>query len=65
MIDEETMFEVKTDIEMFVEGFDYKYEPFVCDLDLCLVDVGSGSDTRVMAKKVLEWSKKTSGGAVF
>ena len=26
------------------------------ELDLCLIDVGSGSDTRVMVKKVIEWS---------
>jgi hypothetical protein len=31
-----------------------------------LIDVGSGSDTRLMVKQVLEWSKKESlDGKVF
>lgn len=33
--------------------------PFVLssELDLCLLDVNSGSDTRVMVKEVLNWAR--------
>lgn len=30
------------------------------DLDLCLVDIGSGSDTKVMVPKLLTWAERTS-----
>jgi len=34
-------------------------------LDLTLVDVASGSDTRLMVKQVLEWSEKAGDGKPF
>jgi hypothetical protein len=37
--------------DQFVAAFDYKFNLFdASGLDLCLIDVGSGSDTRVMAR---------------
>lgn len=43
----------------FEESFDYKFKPFEMskELDLCLIDVNSGSDTKLMVKQVLEWAK--------
>ena len=35
------------------------------DLELCLIDVSSGSDTRLMVKQVLEWSKAQGNGMPF
>lgn len=29
-------------------------------LDICLIDVSSGSDTRVMVRQVLDWSTKAA-----
>jgi phosphomevalonate kinase len=44
----------------------FTHRPFHIDASLCLIDVGSGSDTRLMVKQVLEWSKKESlDGKVF
>ena len=42
----------------FVQGFDFSLRSLEAqfELDMCLIDVGSGSDTRVMVKKVIEWS---------
>ena len=31
-------------------------------LGICLVDIDSGSDTRVLVKKVMEWEKGNRGG---
>lgn len=58
---------LRADIFEFVRTFDYKLKPFSCSgYELCLVDVGSGSDTKVMARQVLDWSKRTSAtGKVF
>ena len=43
----------------FEESFDFSLKPLstILPLELCLIDVGSGSDTRVMVKKVLAWSE--------
>lgn len=49
-IDKEMLHQVKQLVAQFVDGFDYVYKPFICEYDLCLIDSGSGSDTRVMAK---------------
>jgi phosphomevalonate kinase len=35
------------------------------NLGLCLVDVNSGSDTRVLVKKVLAWDKENSEEGQF
>ena len=40
----------------FVKTFDYKPKPVTGNFDLAVIDVASGSDTRVFVKKVLEWS---------
>eukprot|EP00355_Strombidium_rassoulzadegani_P008793 CAMPEP_0168620644 /NCGR_PEP_ID=MMETSP0449_2-20121227/7256_1 /TAXON_ID=1082188 /ORGANISM="Strombidium rassoulzadegani, Strain ras09" /LENGTH=101 /DNA_ID=CAMNT_0008661681 /DNA_START=827 /DNA_END=1132 /DNA_ORIENTATION=+ len=39
-------------------GFKLKEFSLPDCLGLCLVDVNSGSDTKVLVKKVLEWEKK-------
>lgn len=52
-------------MDEFVDAFDYTYRPYYSNLDLCLIDVGSGSDTKVMAKQVLDWSKSNGGGKTF
>ena len=47
----------------FREGFDYEFRPIdglAKQVELCLIDVGSGSDTRLMVRKVLDWSAKTA-----
>ena len=49
-IDKEIIHQIKQAVDQFVCGFDYVFKPFVCRFDLCLIDSGSGSDTRVMAK---------------
>ena len=38
--------------ESFFDTFDYKYTEFRLNpaLDLCLIDVDSGSDTKIMVK---------------
>ena len=43
----------------FEESFDFSLKPLSTKLplELCLIDVGSGSDTRVMVKQVLAWSE--------
>ena len=52
---------VKNEIEVFVTGFDYSFKEFICrGFDLCLVDVSSGSDTKVMARKIIDWSMNVS-----
>jgi len=46
-----------------VDTFDYKYVPYQLNddpsksFDLCLIDVNSGSDTKLMVKLVLDWAK--------
>ena len=45
----------------FVDGFDYELRPIKSigdKVEMCLIDVGSGSDTRLMVRQVLEWSKR-------
>ena len=46
-------------------GFDYVYEPFQMptDLKLHMVDVNSGSDTKVLVSAVLNWEKQNRGEA--
>lgn len=50
-----------SNFNQFVANFDYEYRPLspslVSKLQLCLIDVGSGSDTRLMVRQVLEWSQ--------
>jgi hypothetical protein len=66
-VDAATCNKLRTEVATFVETFDYELRPFECKgFDLCLLDVGSGSDTKVMAKLVLDWSRKAaSNGRVF
>ena len=44
------------------ESFDYEYASFALpsNLQLNMVDVNSGSDTKILVSKVLEWEKKSS-----
>jgi len=38
--------------------FDFKLRPFNHKgFELCLIDVNSGSDTKLMVKQVLDWAK--------
>ncbi|TNV83626.1 hypothetical protein FGO68_gene7895 [Halteria grandinella] len=44
----------------FFDTFDWELQSFTKvpkDLGLCLIDVNSGSDTKLMVKKVLDWAK--------
>lgn len=56
----------------FVEGtqeelgeFDFLPQPWELPrgMEVCMVSTGVGSDTRVMVKEVMEWSKKCREGA--
>lgn len=55
--------DIKASLSEFVETFDYKYVPYQLSedpsksFDLCLIDVNSGSDTKLMVKLVLDWAK--------
>ena len=52
--------EIENLISEIKAGFDYKFEPFVLpqDLNLYMVDVDSGSDTKVLVSAVLKWEKE-------
>ena len=63
ILTQENFFEFRKLFGEFVSGFDYKLRPVKSlsdKVDLCLIDVGSGSDTRLMVRKVLEWSQTTA-----
>ncbi|CDW80405.1 phosphomevalonate kinase [Stylonychia lemnae] len=47
-------------IQTFENNFDYEHKVFTLNplLDLCLIDVDSGSDTKVMVRQVLDWAKR-------
>lgn len=55
--------EVKGALAEFIESFDYKVvryrlpEEAKKSFELCLIDVNSGSDTKLMVKLVLDWAK--------
>jgi len=45
-------------LNRFLSTFDFKLRSFKgCSLELCLIDVNSGSDTKLMVKQVLDWAK--------
>jgi phosphomevalonate kinase len=46
----------------FVNSFEFKPTLVSQDFDLAVIDVASGSDTRVLVKKVLEWSSSQGKG---
>ena len=49
-----------------MESFDYKLEKIKFDCSIAMIDVGSGSDTKVMVKDVLIWSEVNSeSGKLF
>ena len=45
----------------FVMSFDFRLRPLdpaiLAKMQMCLIDVGSGSDTRLMVRQVLDWSQ--------
>ena len=47
---------------VFVNSFTFKPALVFQEFDLAVVDVASGSDTRVLVKKVLEWSSSHGKG---
>ena len=57
---EKRVVDVKGVIQEFREKFEYKVEEFRMNeaVDVCLIDVNSGSDTKVMVKQVLNWAKQ-------
>jgi phosphomevalonate kinase len=46
-------------IKEFKASFDYKYTPFnlPSNFELLMIDVNSGSDTKVLVKQVMDWEK--------
>ena len=54
-------------IQSLISAWKYNPDPFSLpeNLGLCLVDVNSGSDTRVLVKKVLAWDKENSSDGQF
>ncbi len=50
-------------MQNYIETFDYKPKP-IKNVKFCLVviDVGSGSDTRVMVKQILSYSESKQMG---
>ena len=56
-----TVVEFSRVFQQFNDSFDYELRPIKSigdKVEMCLIDVGSGSDTRLMVRQVLEWSKK-------
>ena len=55
--------DIQPALQDFIETFDYKHVPYRLSedpsksIDLCLIDVNSGSDTKLMVKLVLDWAK--------
>ena len=51
--------DLSSHIKKFVDTFDYVKNPYKLpsNVELAVVDVASGSDTRVMVKQILEWSR--------
>ena len=68
MITNDIVFDIKTLTSFkdlfseFIRTFDFQLravnESLASQVDLCLIDVGSGSDTRLMVRQVLEWSAR-------
>jgi len=58
-----TQVDIKPALDDFVDTFDYLHVPYELNADpsksfeLCLIDVNSGSDTKLMVKLVLDWAK--------
>jgi len=48
-------------LDTFVSTFDYKFKPFKLPCGIALIDVNSGSDTRIMVKNVLEYARDKEG----
>lgn len=50
---------IRERLSIFRDTFDYRFEPcsLNTDYELCLIDVNSGSDTKLMVKQVLDWAK--------
>ncbi len=54
---------VRLSLSAFEETFDFNFVPYNLpddpfkSFELCLIDVNSGSDTKLMVKLVLDWAK--------